>query len=205
MAEEHIHGDGRTCESLMSEVLKEYEKELALPKTRPIPQVIIAPVGLIGTGKTTVSKLLEKELPILRIEGDAIRRLLRARGEREHSHEMRKRVGLKYFKEGYSILFDSDGATGALEDDYRKYVDDGLKIVWLHIKAPEEIVIERLKNRPPDPIFPEAPRAIDGYFRRKRLHENLTKSFTYTFDTSLPIEPQIREAIPLIKKTAGWA
>ncbi len=202
---EHQHLGGKSCEELVREVTEGYEKTLSFPKEKPVPAVVVALVGLIGTGKTIVSKALEKNLPLLRIEGDELRRILRMRNEGyAHIDGLRKTISLKYFNQGYSIIFDSDGASGGLVEDYQKYIDRGLKIIWLRIIAPQSVILERLEKRPPDPIFANSPRAIHDYFRRKHLHEHLAMPLTFTLDTSLPLEPQIGEALPLVRHAAGW-
>src|SRR3989304_39914 len=43
---------------VLEEVKKKYERSLVIPNTKPSPQWILMPVGVVGSGKTTVVKPL---------------------------------------------------------------------------------------------------------------------------------------------------
>ncbi len=166
-------------------IFKETEEELVFPDKKPDGVFFVAIVGLIGTGKTTIMKEISQRLGLLRICTDDVRwRLFRQGFNFERTREIAGKLAFKYADEGYSIGFDSDAA-GAF---VLKNIDNILlqvpgPIVWLHVTAPEEIILERLDESNTDREY-RGEEAISHYHRRKALHENLTMPFLYEFDTS---------------------
>src|SRR5262245_50203908 len=59
-----------------SRLVEEVKDSLVLPKESPINQFFLCPIGLVGAGKTTVLTPLAKELSLVSISGDEIRKLL---------------------------------------------------------------------------------------------------------------------------------
>jgi len=180
-----------------------YECELIIPSKKPGNQFILCPVGLVGAGKTTVVKLLSEKLPLVRISGDEIRKLLKEnRFGYEKVQDIATVVAEKYLNQGYSICSDNDCVTektqkilGGLRDKYN------LRLVWIHINPPEKFIINNLKNRKPNWLG-TAEQMIENYYARKPLHEYLDFPFVYTFDPSKPNLPeQIEQATQAIRKT----
>lgn len=182
------------------QIVKETEDSLAIPAQKRQPQILLCPVGLIGSGKTTVITPLSERLHLIRISGDEIRKRLASKGYNYlrvleiTSHLVKKYLGL-----GYSIAIDSDCAGAGrdmIQQTAKKY--PAINIIWIHIHAPELCILERLRVR--HPSSNDAERMIASYMRRKPLHERLDFPFLYIFDTSRDDLPQqINEAMGLIE------
>ena len=182
------------------DVCSEYEASLGLPQSNPASQFFLCPVGLIGSGKTTVMKALSQSLSLLRISGDEIRKILYDRGfGYDKTWDIASSLVRKFAHEGYSIANDTDGATLKTREALENLAKElGAKVIYIHIYAPEEVIIKRLKNRK-SWLFKDGQEALDNYYARKPLHQNLSLPYIYTFDTSrTDMEGQIEEAITLI-------
>lgn len=192
--------DGQLLESIQ----EEYEKTLGLPATKQHNQYILCPIGIIGSGKTTVIKPLAEELKLLRISTDEIRKIMHDKnysGEDNPGRDLAMKLIDKYARMGYSIAVDSDCVSKIeeIEEESKKL---NIKIIWIHINPPEEFIVNKLKNYKHTWLFESGKAAVKGYLSRKPLHENINLPFSYTFDTSRKdLDKQIKEATRVIKST----
>lgn len=182
-------------------LVSEYEKTLVIAENKPRSQFMLCPVGLVGSGKTTVIKPLSKKLNLLRISSDELRKLFKENGVGyEHIYNILAQLIERYLKQGYSIGIDGDCAslhTRGLISKAEKELN--IKIVWVHINPPENFIINKLKNFKHTWLFNDANQALENYQNRKPLHDNLDMPFLYTFDTSREDLPsQIEEAAQII-------
>ena len=81
---------------VLDEVMEEYEKTLVVPNHKSSPQWMLMPVGLVGSGKTTIVKPLAEHFGLIRISTDEVREQLKRRGysyegAREITHELQKK------------------------------------------------------------------------------------------------------------------
>lgn len=201
-----VHQGGLSCEELVSEVQNEYRRMLDIPAERPKPQLLLCPIGLVGAGKSTVMRPLCKRLGIVRVENDAVRILLRKRGEGYgHLFHIVRKVDEVYVEQGYSLGVDSDNVREATQGFLKELaLRYEMRLLWIHVIAPEPFILNKLRTHGPSELHNDSEKFVRNYFERKPMHEHLTMPFTYTFDTSLPLEPQIEEAVPLIRHAAGW-
>lgn len=178
-----------------------YEKQLELPSVKPTHQILLCPVGLVGSGKTTIVKPLSQALSLVRISTDEVRKMLKENGFNYiRTREIAKNLIGKYLKQGYSVAIDAD-CVGALREVIDKIGNDPrIKVIWIHINPPESFIINKLRNYKHTWLFKDADDAIHCYQERKLLHEHLDVPFLYTFDTSREdLDLQIEEANKLIK------
>jgi len=178
-----------------------YEKQLELPSVKSANQILLCPVGLVGSGKTTVVKPLSKALSLVRISTDEVRRILKENGfNYVRTREIAKNLIAKYLKQGFSVAIDADciGYVDGLINEVSQ--DPRIKVIWIHIKPPESFILNKLRNYKHTWLFKDADDAIHCYQERKPLHEHLDMPFLYTFDTSRDdLNMQIEEAIKLIQ------
>ncbi len=185
------------------EAMRAFEKTLIIPEQPQRKQFILCPAGLVGAGKTTVTKPLAERLSLVRISGDEIRKTLKEHGL---SYEGLIRIGSelmrKYLSQGYSTALDSD----AMSPRSKVVIDNaeqefGALPVWIHVNPPEEFILNKLRTYKHTWLFKDGEEAVANYMRRKNLHENLEgMPFVYTFDTSRDdLENQIDEAAELIR------
>lgn len=201
---------GNTLDDASLEAIQEdYEKTLFIPTKKYNFQVLLCPIGLVGSGKSTVIKKLCSKLELVRISGDEIRIILKQHGFNYlRTVEIGDRLIEKYLKLGFSVAIDSDCAGKAKDIIQEKIAQyPAIKIIWIHICAPEELIVQRLHARhnpnnleSGSELFNDAEAAVANYIRRKPLHEHLDFPFTYTFDSSKNLDTQIDEALPLIQK-----
>lgn len=180
-----------------------YEKSFNIPSKKPSKQILLCPIGIVGSGKTTVLRPLSKKLSLLRISSDVVRRLLKERGYNYiRAREIAFNLIEKYAQRGYSIVIDAD----CIDPRKRKRIEKlaketRAKIIWIHINPPEKYIINKLRRFKHTWLFRDGNDAIHCYFSRKLLHRKLKFPFIYTFDTSRSnLKKQIDSAAALIKE-----
>lgn len=180
------------------DVEKEYRQSIKIPKTKPGKQFFFCPVGLIGAGKTPVTKAMSERFNLLRVSSDELRKILKENG---YNYDSVKEIGYKIVKEfassGYSIALDMDcGSLEAISLIKNLSEEFHAKVVWVHINPPEEFIFSKFRNYNHTWLFKNAEDAIQNYLaqKAKRLKENSKFDFLYTFDASKgDIEQQIKE------------
>jgi predicted kinase len=192
---------------ILEEVEKEYEKTLIIPNVKPSPQWMLMPVGLIGSGKTTVVKPLAKYLGLIRISTDEVREQLKRRGytykgARDITHDISK----KYLQLGYSIAI--DGNTGSVNGiEYNKKIAEAfphVRQLFIHINPPDEFIINKLKDYHHTWLFKDGSHAVENFLANKKDFTLPNLPFIYTFDTSREDLPrQLEEGVRAINITLG--
>ena len=191
-------------DGLILEITVEYEKQIIVPKDKPLHQFILCPVGLVGSGKTTVVKPLSEKLNLVRISGDEVRKILKEKGYGyENLNQILRPLLEKYLAEGHSLCIDRDCVSPSAKKFLLQVEASGkAKLVWVHINPPGEFILNKLTSHEGGWLGNEA--LVENYHERKALHQNLDLPFTYTFDTSKQdLETQIDEAAQIIKKVTG--
>jgi predicted kinase len=198
--EESLEGDILTEVDFIL-VTDEYWRSLDIPVEQPKKKLILCPIGLVGSGKSTVIKPLSIQLHLVRVSGDEVRKLLKERGFNwTRTIEIVFSIIERLLERGYSVAIDSDCAgknvTSTLEDEAGKY---GYKVLYIHINPPEAFIINKLKNFKHSWLFKDSDDALRSYVRRKPLHDNLQLPYVYTFDPSRSdIGEQITAAVKSI-------
>jgi shikimate kinase len=190
---------------IVSKVISEYEKDLYIPDVKPQKQYILCPVGLIGSGKTTVVTLLCKRLGLVSISSDRVGDIIHEQNlsvDLEVLTEIMNELFRKYLDLGHSVVADSDCANPSTQDMVMaKKETYHLHLIWIHINPPEKFILEVGLSNKPTWLFENKDVAVASYMKRKKLHENLTMPFMYTFDTSLSnIDEQVNDAAKLIEQ-----
>lgn len=188
-------------DQMFQDIKDEFEATFLIPDKKPTHQYMLCPVGLVGAGKSTVIQALTEQLPVVTIRTDEIRMLLQNKKcALTRTREMAFDLIEKYLRLGYSIAIDADCVSPDTAE-YIKQLDANfdLKFIWLHIFAPEDVILERLRTTTRRSPIKNSDDAIAIYTRRKALHKNLTMPFTYVFDTTKKnIDSQIQEAVQII-------
>ena len=179
-------------DSVYEEIKAVYLQQMELPSTIPPVQFLLCPVGLVGAGKTTVVKPLAKQLDLVRVSGDELRKLIKERGYTyDRMKPMSYDITTHFLSAGYSLAIDSDCAPA---DNQAKIAEVArtyhLQVIWIHIDPPEEFILNKLSHLTPNWLG-TAEQMVKNYHARKPLHEHLDHlRFTYTFDTSRADLPQ---------------
>lgn len=185
-------------------IVNEYAKKIVLPKKINKTQIILFPVGLIGSGKTTVVKIISKKLNLLRISTDEIREILKRRG---FNYDRTKEIAFilveKYLSKKYSVAIDAD-CIEPLVKEYAAKIKKEKNIIpiWIHIKTPEKYILARMRKNKLGIFFKDSDLAIISYKRRKPLHQKYIKKikFDYIFSSfNKNVEKQVANFIKKLK------
>ena len=115
--------------------------------------MIIVVMGVSGSGKTTIGKMLADAIRCSFLEGDSLH-------SKENVEKMSHGIPLtdsdrapwltairthilKFFKRGQDLVV----ACSALEQQYREVLADGIPITWVYLKGSEELIRSRMKHR----------------------------------------------------------
>ena len=176
-------------------LINEFEKSyIVLPKRIDKP-FVLAPIGLIASGKTTFVRAMADKFSLLIISTDQIRKFLENKGYNlRRTSEIAYYLISKHLKLGYGIAIDADLAG----KDKRELIDDvskksGIPIVWVHINTPEEVILQRLHESNDKRDYRGA-EAIKRYFIRKELHNDLNYPFVCIFNGAGDLNSEIAKA-----------
>ncbi len=192
-------------DDVVLEMVEKYKEEIVKPIEKSKNKIMICPVGLVGSGKTTVMKPLAERLSLVRVSNDDIRKMLFDHGYKmERNTEIIIKVTEELAALGYSIAVDADCAPILAQETINDIsVKHSITVFWIHINPPEEFIIQKLTNFKHTWLFKNADDAVAEYHRRKSLHQNLALQFIFTFDTSRnDLEDQIEKCVLEIKKVA---
>lgn len=189
----------------LEEIEQLFTAQIHVPSAKPENQIYFCPVGLVGAGKTTVTKPISERLNLVRVSSDELRKLLIENG---HNYDSLKAIAMrvieKFVKDGYSIALDMDcGNVEVIQ--LVKVVEQkyGGISIWVHVTASEEHIFEKFRKHEPTWLASDPQIMIDNYFaqKEKRLSENSQFNFVYTFDTSKNTVAEQIEEFLLIAKT----
>ena len=162
---------------VVNEVLKGFIGSLKTPKRKSKKPVIVAMVGLIGSGKSSVAKALAPLIGATLIGGDSIRIALRQRSQDYNPvRSIAKKAAFTVLKLGSNVILDSDSVNQKRRKDFEKTFKT--KIVYLRTFAERDIMIGRLikaKYTLRD-LFKNSTIAIREMWRRTSHHYNWSKA-----------------------------
>lgn len=186
----------------LEKIASEYEQSLVIPSHKPVPPLIILPVGRVGAGKTTVMKPLCEKLSLLRISTDEIRLLIQDHAYFDtYPQQIAISLAKKYIELGYSIGIDANCSSiwqsPALTE---LLISSHLQSFWINVNPPEEYIIQKLTHHPPSKLFKNTAEALSCYQLSKQKVITTGIPFIYEFDPArADLEQQISEAIHKIK------
>ncbi len=187
-------------------IARQYDKSLLIPSHNLTHRFILAPVGLVGSGKSTVVKPLSEKFSLVRISSDEIREILK-KLSCDYTQEDVLYIDIlllrKYLKSGYGVVFDSDCENKvSIIKELEKEFD--VPVIWININPPEEFILNKLQHMSYEKghVFKNAQQAIATYFKDKPIHRNLSMPFISTIDTSKEnLNGQIYETSEKISKS----
>ena len=183
-----------------------FVSQLVIPETKPPQQFLLCPVGLVGSGKTTVVSPLAEKLHLVRISHDEIREILKKNDYNyDRSKEIASEVISDFLKDGYSVAIDANCGSQETFDRIKNIEQKyHLRVIWIHINPPEEFIINKLRNFKHTWLFANGEEAVRGYLNYKNTYGDGTGlhiDFDYVFDTSKSnIQEQIADAEKVILK-----
>ncbi len=192
----------------LEDIEKDFRSSIEIPKSISQKQFFFCPVGLVGAGKTTVTKPISERLGLVRISSDELRKMLKENG---HDYSPVKQIGLKLAQEfaqkGLSIAFDMDCGNPEVKEFVEKLAEKlHAKVVYVHINTPKEYIFEKFRRHPPSWLAENPEDMINNYYaqKEKRTKENTPFDYLFTFDTSRPdLNKQIDDCIKKIESVNG--
>jgi len=124
-----------------------YKSELRLIRTRAKKPVLVAMVGIVGSGKSSVARELAKHIGAVVVEGDKIRQLLRRVGECFDNVSMiAENLAAELLKSGHNVILDSDAAVNPKK---RKRLlgmakKSGVKVFFVRTVAEQDVMFGRM-------------------------------------------------------------
>lgn len=120
--------------------------KLNIKKCKTKKQVIVAIIGLVGSGKSSVAQELAKHIGATIIEGDDIRIELRKQGERyEKARAIAENAAIEVIKQGGNVILDSDFVDkkkrASLREKARKA---GVRLVFVRTHCDVDVVVGRV-------------------------------------------------------------
>lgn len=166
---------------VVNEVSKEFISSLKTPKRKTKKSVVVAMVGLVGSGRSSVAKALAPLIGAAVVESNAIRVSLRQkRQDYNPVRNIAEKAALKTLEVGSNVIMDSDFIDSKKRKSLeRKLKKTGVKIVYLRVLANPEIVIERfirVKFNPNRDLYKSSAIAIREMWRRTPHHYNWSKA-----------------------------
>ncbi len=106
---------------------------LSVKKRKTRKPIIVAMIGLVGSGKSSAAKELAGLIGANIIEGDEIRVLLRREGEQyEGTRKIAENAALEIIKRGGNVIMDSDHIDAKKRASLRaKAQKDGVRVVFI--------------------------------------------------------------------------
>jgi len=189
----------------LEEVEKEFVSKIEIPKNKPERQFFFCPVGLVGAGKTTITKPIAKKLNLVRISTDELRKILKENGyDYSHLRNIISKVAIEFDFDGYSIAFDMDCGNFIAKEFIEALALPRLSpIFWIEVKAKEEFIFEKFRNHKASWLADNPEVMIENYKaqKQKRKEENTHFDYFYKFDTSKEnLDEQIEKCINKIEK-----
>ncbi|MFA6132123.1 MAG: membrane protein insertion efficiency factor YidD [Patescibacteria group bacterium] len=180
------------------EIINLYKKQVVVPSKVSSKPFILCPIGLVGSGKTTVIKPMAEYFGLVRVSNDEIRKILISKGfNLTRTVELGFGVAKEFVEKGFGLAVDADCAGPNIVKTINELANKvGLKVFLIHLNTPEDFILEGIKKSRSD-----AENFIQIYHKRKILHENLNFSFIYTFDLSRGnVDEQIKECERIIEE-----
>jgi len=136
-------------------VQKQYLDQLKFKTRTTGKPIIVAMIGLVGSGKSAVAKQVAEHLRATIIRGDEIRVMLRAqRGDFNKVRKIAEDATIEVIKRGSNVVLDSDFIDDAKRASIRAVAKElGTKLVFIRTYCDHDIAIGRMKNNEPGEFF----------------------------------------------------
>lgn len=173
----------------LAKLVQNFLSKLKLPAEKTVKPFIVAILGLIGSGRTTVAKIFIKGLQgAVLIKSDSARYLLKETGLPwgENVRQILKDVAIDLLGQGYGVVFDGNAADEEDKKNISEIADQtGAKVFYVRINIDSEIARERKRARYGDPLWISSfddfrvnttEKILKNLDERIELHRNLKSS-----------------------------
>lgn len=162
-------------QKLIKQVTDKFISQLKIKNRKTKNPIVVAMVGLIGSGKSSVAKELAKQINATVITGDAIRVALRKqKQDYGQVRSITEKSATFVLKKGGNVVLDSD----FIDSQKRKRLEEKVKklqakVLYIRTIADRDIMIERLikaKYNSNIDLFKNSSIAIREMWRRTPNH-----------------------------------
>ena len=141
----------------LNQLVQVFLSKLHLPESKADRPFIMATIGLIGSGRTTVAKLMTEKLQgAVLVRSDSARFLLKKKEMPwgDNVRQILKGVVTDLLKRGYGVVFDGNAA----DEEDRKNISEiasqtGAKVFYVRINIDPEVARERKRAKYDDPSW----------------------------------------------------
>ena len=122
-----------------------FRTKLGIRKRKTAKPLIVAMIGLVGSGKSSVARELARHIGATVVEGDDIRVELRRLGERyEQARAIAENVALEIVSQGGNVILDSDFIDAKKRASLREKARKArIRIVFISTYADFDVMIGR--------------------------------------------------------------
>jgi predicted kinase len=169
-----------------NKIVKKFIDKLSNENISKEYKLLICPIGPTASGKSTVLVPLSEKLKIPRVSNDEIRKELKENSlSYSNLYEINEKVARYFLDQGFGLVMDSDCITKV---DLIKQVSKeyNLKIFWIHIIAPEDFIINKIRSYKGDKwMTDDQEKVVENYYERKKLHGELLPKLDILFDMEI--------------------
>lgn len=131
----------------LNQFVQDLLSRLHLPKTKSAKPFIVAMIALIGSGRTTVAKLLAKKLPgAILVQANSVRFLLQESkmGWGDNVKQVLKGAAANLLSKGYGVIFDGNASDEAERKNIQEIADQtGAGVYYIRINIDPAIAKQR--------------------------------------------------------------
>lgn len=175
----------------MQQITEDFLKrvEVSLPSAKASAPFIVAMIGVPGSGRTTVAKMLvAKSQGAVLVSSNSARYLLRESGMSwgENVKQVLKHAASELLKKGYGVVFDGNAAD---EEDRKNIAEivsaNRAKVFYIRINITPAIAKSREKAKYDDPLWVSSfgdfrvnttEKVLENIDQRVKLHADLKSS-----------------------------
>ena len=162
-------------QKIIKQVADNFIARLKIAKRETKKPVVVATVGLIGSGRSSIANQLAKLTKATVIDGDAIRVALRKKNQDYGQvRSITQRAAIHVLKKGSNVVLDGD----YVDSQKRKILEEKVKklqgrVLYIRTIADRDVMIERLikaRYNPNRDLFKTATIAVREMWRRTPHH-----------------------------------
>lgn len=184
------------------ELFEKFIKTINIPAQNTKQLFSIGLIGLTGSGKSTVAKMIGEKLNLFVGSNDSIRRFLNDEGfpGENPNQEMLQKIAEKasefLYENKISHIIDAD-LIKFHENAKENAQNHKAKFYLIFVKCPEEIIFKRLEERNEkilqNPASNLSRVGKEEYLKRKKLHDELglPEDIFFTIDNSENLSKQV--------------
>ncbi len=141
-----------------SAVVAQFISELKVEKRKTKKPVIIAMVGLVGSGKSSVARAIARESHATVVEGDAMRTALSTAGlTYDHQRKMSEDAAIAVVEGGGNVVFDADFMPLSKRASLRARAKAvGAEVIFVRATCDYDVMSQRVRESDAGPFFNKA-------------------------------------------------